>query len=452
MSASDGQLDSDNDGYSNMEEYFLSSDPRSSSDVPVISEWNTHQGDKGRSGFMPIDLSIDVLSERWRINDMRFETRVVSSGSDVFYKDYNSGSLVKVNIGTGEPVWTYDLGSNRQSTTPLVEDDLVWVQNGSDLRAINADTGSLRYLSSTNSAYYSVSLNRVSDKTISTGSLIYAYSDDGQLDWRYSTGSNNTSSVVEGSNVITVNDDFTVLNGQNGETVLASAPFENSNANHYVMLGSYGNSIVSSNEYLYNVDNATGELLWKKSISAYDPRNMANAFGRVFIAEATLKVYDELSGDLLWSWEAPDRSQLRYNMVVTREYLFVSTSNNTYAISLADQSLAWTFSQPGYKSLQKQGTLFISSYSALIAIDLGFDDDNDGLPNWWESQYGFNLNSALDRLVDGDADGLNNLAEFNAQTNPLVADTDDDGLNDGPEINFYSSDPLNADTDADGLK
>ena len=37
-------------------------------------------------------------------------------------------------------------------------------------------------------------------------------------------------------------------------------------------------------------------------------------------------------------------------------------------------------------------------------------------------------------------------------TNPLDADTDDDGIADGEEVNTYGTDPLDADTDDDWVR
>jgi hypothetical protein len=54
------------------------------------------------------------------------------------------------------------------------------------------------------------------------------------------------------------------------------------------------------------------------------------------------------------------------------------------------------------------------------------------------------------RQRDPDRDGLTNLAEFKAQTNPRRADTDRDGLKDGAEVKV-GLDPLTADTDGDGI-
>jgi uncharacterized repeat protein (TIGR01451 family) len=46
------------------------------------------------------------------------------------------------------------------------------------------------------------------------------------------------------------------------------------------------------------------------------------------------------------------------------------------------------------------------------------DSDDDGQPDGWEVTYGLDILSALDATQDLDADGMNNLSEFRAGTNP----------------------------------
>ena len=54
-------------------------------------------------------------------------------------------------------------------------------------------------------------------------------------------------------------------------------------------------------------------------------------------------------------------------------------------------------------------------------------------------------------LADSDGDGLPNVREAELETDPNLADTDEDGLTDGDEVRVYASNPLNRDTDGDGL-
>jgi hypothetical protein len=74
------------------------------------------------------------------------------------------------------------------------------------------------------------------------------------------------------------------------------------------------------------------------------------------------------------------------------------------------------------------------------------DTDGDGLPDGTER--GFTTDPTK---TDTDGDGLDDRQERQLGTNPLKKDTDGDGLSDGEEFNRYDTDPLLADTDKDGL-
>lgn len=87
-----------------------------------------------------------------------------------------------------------------------------------------------------------------------------------------------------------------------------------------------------------------------------------------------------------------------------------------------------------------------------LRIDLPIlDDDRDGMPNWWEERYGLNPADPTDAGQDLDGDGLSNLDEYLARSDPTATDTDGDGLSDGDEVNVWGTDPLNVDSDEDGL-
>ena len=92
-------------------------------------------------------------------------------------------------------------------------------------------------------------------------------------------------------------------------------------------------------------------------------------------------------------------------------------------------------------------------------VPLTVDTDGDGLPDIWETNYGFSItdngstNPNNGASGDPDNDGRTNLQEYNSGTNgtnPINADTDGDGLNDGGEATAGTN-PLDTDTDNDTL-
>lgn len=99
-----------------------------------------------------------------------------------------------------------------------------------------------------------------------------------------------------------------------------------------------------------------------------------------------------------------------------------------------------------------QSQLYSPSHPAYGEIA---DKDHDGMPDAWEQLYNLNDMDAADAAVDSDEDGLTNLQEFQAGTNPRKKDTDGDGLPDGWEVqkgmNPSKAAPQSQDSDLDGL-
>ncbi|MSO41949.1 MAG: hypothetical protein EXQ70_08705 [Solirubrobacterales bacterium] len=64
---------------------------------------------------------------------------------------------------------------------------------------------------------------------------------------------------------------------------------------------------------------------------------------------------------------------------------------------------------------------------ALPAISAAKDSNSDKLPDRWEHKHGLSL-KLKQTNKDQDTDGLCNIGEFKAGTNPRDADSDNDGV------------------------
>lgn len=81
-----------------------------------------------------------------------------------------------------------------------------------------------------------------------------------------------------------------------------------------------------------------------------------------------------------------------------------------------------------------------SSQRCTFRITPNWDRDNDSMADEWETTHFDSMSVSPDDDYDGD--GLTNLEEFNLSTLPKVADTDNDGHEDGAEV-YNKTDPLN---------
>ena len=61
------------------------------------------------------------------------------------------------------------------------------------------------------------------------------------------------------------------------------------------------------------------------------------------------------------------------------------------------------------------GTVDMGAYES---IPMGLDSDNDGMPDWWEWDWGRSLTN-MDAMADADDDQFVNLSEYRANTRPL---------------------------------
>jgi hypothetical protein len=87
----------------------------------------------------------------------------------------------------------------------------------------------------------------------------------------------------------------------------------------------------------------------------------------------------------------------------------------------------FTFTAPAYPTQQNYRVIVknpanpLGVASSFATITVAVDTDADGLPDIWELAYGFPADSAANRLLDADGDGVSNYDEYLSGSNPTNA-------------------------------
>lgn len=459
LDGKDSLGDSDGDGYSNLHELRANTAINDPAAHPQARDWAMQTGNAQRNSYSPVLLNDTKFSERWTISSYR-DLHGAVTAADKLILQTSTNQIVAWDAGTGAESWhlsglpesvgpastttgkmayfartsgnSYEfhvvdtangasLTNNfvgyygYDSTAPLLDDEALYypdINNGT-FNAFSLSTGNLLWTSALGNVYYESSDRHL----LGNGQLI-----------AFKYNSLNIFSTTNGALVKDI-----ALTGNRGVNKTA--------------LGTKGNVIIQDGDgILSSVSLDTGKRSWTNLMCPSGKFAVGN--GQVYaLANNKLCVIDEQSGALSWSLEVP-YVWGSSNLVLTASHLFYSDGASTRSVNLASKSVAWSIAKGATNlALGADGTLYLQSAYSVTAVDTEGDTDSDGLLQWWERRYGGDLVAT----ADGDGDGLTNLEEFANKTNPLVADTDGDGLNDGREVNTTKTNPLLADSDKDGL-
>lgn len=124
-------------------------------------------------------------------------------------------------------------------------------------------------------------------------------------------------------------------------------------------------------------------------------------------------------------------------------------AGHAYYVELLQQADHWDNSHFGMAWAHDGGERTAIPFESLASYVAGADDqDDDSLPDAWESAMGLDPldNGLTDRARQGDrgdydGDGLTNREEYIAGTNPCNKDTDGDGISDAEELKNLGTDP-----------
>lgn len=109
------------------------------------------------------------------------------------------------------------------------------------------------------------------------------------------------------------------------------------------------------------------------------------------------------------------------------------------------------FTDPAINDTDSDGLLDGLEVNVYFTLPKNNDTDSDNMPDGWEVKFGLSPLNGADNETDLDSDGLSNVFEYQSGTNPILIDTDSDGISDWTEIFIYNSNPSNNDTDHDNM-
>ena len=449
--ASDASLDADNDGYSNKIELLSGADIYDPSSVPALKDWGMIQGNSLHNGYQPAQLDPAAFTFRWRQTLEVSVTAAATGAMQVYVTGYKT--LTTLDALSGDVVWQRGNLGDYSVSTPSFANHLIYVHTSGHgdtaLKAFNPETGEQVFTSRHDSqgARYSAPTlfgdtaymnggygGGVRAVNALTGEPLWAIGADRFNNWEPAVSDAGLFHVYGGQlkavDPLTGADRFVV-----GVNIPVQTP----------VIGSFDN-VVLRGPAVICVDTVSREILWQFRDETHGCSTVAVGGRKVFaICDDRLVVMDELNGEPLWQYQAPET--LTGNIVITLTHVFVSGYTATYAIDLASQQQVWSYPSGGSLCLGKEGALYIVKGNTITAITIVGDSDEDGMPDWWERYYGKNL----DALSDEDGDLLANSEEYLNGTHPVNSDTDGDSLSDGNEVRIHHTNPKSADTDLDGL-
>ncbi len=186
---------------------------------------------------------------------------------------------------------------------------------------------------------------------------------------------------------------------------------------------------------LQEYQNGTNPRVWNRPASDFANITVSGTFNGWNIAATNLVLVD----NYVWQWDATMAAQsaVRFKFVANGSWTVNWGESNQTDLDLPVDALA---ERGNFGDIKLNDTLtgsyrftFNERTGAYKVEKLVVDTDHDGMPDDWETANKLNPSSNADAALDGDADTLTNLQEYQRGTNPWRSDTDLDGISDASD-------------------
>jgi hypothetical protein len=376
-------------------------------------DWSTVQGNAGHTGYVPVRVSPDQFTLRWKTGGNAVwhpwhvpKPNLVTSNGMLYVvsSEYLAGGVLYAKREQdGTEAWRFEVsGMTDPAANPAaVANGVVYFAAGHQsetyLFARNAADGTAVYRSDMTSqweSYYAPTIgpNGVLYANAGTYGGLYAFNPQGdQLYFSSQSQVSNWTPAVNGTGVYAYTGDrlqvVDPLTGivnvtiqdptfQNYAYDLGGAPVLGSAALGSVFAAAYTNSILNGGAIgnsLTNFRTNTGNIAWQ--VQGVYPTTPGYKDGVVYAVNQNplrLEARAEADGALLWSW-TPDyagESQFVSEVLLTDNLAFVATNYATHAIDVLTHRSVWSYPASGKLALSANGILYIHNSTDLIAINL----------------------------------------------------------------------------------
>jgi len=373
--------------------------------LPGAPDWETFQGNAQHTGYVPVSLNPALFNPRWKWFAVSnagtpIQPSTIATGGGRFYVStgsvYEGGriAITAYNESDGSQVWSHSFLDLAYPSTnpPAFSGGRVFVSAGSQgstaMFAFDAASG-LQLFSTPMASQWDNYLaptifngNVFSEGGTYGGLYSFAAATGAQNFYAYLPQYDGWTPAVDAQNLYAYLDGKLHIVDPGTGAVRATIADPTYSWNGYTVAGApvigaggivfAGNLSNQTDNAIVAFDTSAQSVRWT-SKGAYSG-NPAYVDGLLFAANSAsgmLEARKESDGTLVWSWTAPSGDQhFVSDVLVTKNLVFLSTDNATYAVDRASHAAVWNYQVGGKLALSANGILYIRSASAIAAVNL----------------------------------------------------------------------------------